>query len=116
MKKKDTGFGTKIIEGLEEFSEILRQQTSGEKAYYVVSGLEDDELDDSHQKLVGPWGFECVITEPEDRDFDRNLAKLVDKLNKQHDQIVAWKLLAWQLVDVVQDPLTYLQRGSTSDE
>ena len=45
----------------------------------------DDSLD--YPELHGPDGFECAITEPEDRIWSRDLSDVVVKLNEQHQEI-----------------------------
>jgi len=55
---------------------------SDERAYRVAEL--DDTYDCCYQKLIGPNGFECLITEPEDRSFYRDLKDVVDELNKLH--------------------------------
>jgi len=47
---------------------------------YRVSDNHD--MDPSYQLLIGPNGFKCRLTEPEDRTFHRDLAILVDELNR----------------------------------
>lgn len=44
---------------------------------------------EEYEKLFGPDGFECCITEPEDRNFSRDLQPIVQKLNEQDAQIAA---------------------------
>jgi multidrug efflux pump subunit AcrA (membrane-fusion protein) len=42
-----------------------------------------EDSDDEYETLVGPDGFRCVLTEPEDRSFFRDLDEVVTKLNEQ---------------------------------
>lgn len=37
-----------------------------------------------YELAVGPGGFECVLTEPEDRTFYRDAKPLLDELNRLH--------------------------------
>ena len=43
--------------------------------------------DDGYETLVGPGGFRCILGEPEDRSFFRNLDGVVVKLNEQLSRI-----------------------------
>ncbi len=57
--------------------------------YYVITGYDkelqgEDTFDCPYEKLVGPNGFECWLTEPEDRIFSRDLKPLVDLVNAKH--------------------------------
>lgn len=56
------------------------------KKYYCV----DDSIDrpDNYSGLVGPDGFECVLTEPEDRIWSRDLEPVVNELNKLYAIVV----------------------------
>lgn len=40
--------------------------------------------DDTYDMLVGPDNFYCLLTEPEDRVWCRDLKYVVNKLNEQH--------------------------------
>jgi hypothetical protein len=42
--------------------------------------------------LVGPGGFECTLTEPEDRTWYRDGTNVVDELNRLYEQIQVLKL------------------------
>ena len=58
------------------------------KPYFY--SFEDDERDrvpSPYQRLQGPDGWECTITEPEDKIWTRDLVDVVDKLNEQHEEI-----------------------------
>ena len=44
-----------------------------------------------YEVLKGPDGFECYLTEPEDRSFGRDLNEVVVRLNKQHQEILDLK-------------------------
>lgn len=64
--------------------------------YHSVYGDElqtpDDPLsgcDSTYHVLLGPDGFECALTEPEDRNWDRDGAKVVAELNRLHAENVA---------------------------
>ena len=49
--------------------------------YHLI--WDDPECDDAYLPvLVGPNGFECVLTEPEDRTWSRDGAGVVDELNR----------------------------------
>lgn len=53
----------------------------------------ESSIGEGYQMLKGPDGFECCITEPEDRTFSRDLAPIVRKLNEQHQEIQRLKAL-----------------------
>ncbi len=55
--------------------------------YYVVDGIDEKHMADDYQVLRGPGGFKCVITEPEDRSFYRDLAPIRDELNRLQSEI-----------------------------
>ena len=63
----------------------MEQTDKDKKAYYVVRGEMGYQGD--YEVLRGPYGFECVITEPEDRTFYRDLDGMVIELNRLHDQL-----------------------------
>ena len=59
------------------------------KTYRILS---DDELREAriceeYSCLVGPDGFECVLGEPEDRVWWRDLSPVVERLNNYADRI-----------------------------
>lgn len=60
---------------------------NGKLPYYIADHCDDAEWDKYYQMLKGPDGFECLLTEPEDRVWYRDLASAVDKLNEQHKRI-----------------------------
>lgn len=45
------------------------------------------EWDPTYDMLRGPDGFECLLTEPEDRTWWRDGKDVVVKLNEQHTEI-----------------------------
>lgn len=57
--------------------------------------------EDQYETLVGPGDFECELGEPEDRTLFRDLKPLVDRLNEQHEQIVAMRQPRPEVVCVV---------------
>ena len=42
-----------------------------------------------YDMLVGPDGFECLLTEPEDRNWHRDGRVVIDRLNAQHAELTA---------------------------
>jgi hypothetical protein len=56
-----------------------------EKAYRRANETERQDVYDLYDLLVGPNGFECLLTEPEDRCWYRDGQAVIDKLNEQHD-------------------------------
>ena len=44
-------------------------------------------IDTNYSVLLGPDGFECILTEPEDRSWVRDGSGAVSELNKQHEEI-----------------------------
>ena len=57
------------------------------QAYYMCDEKEGTDYDEVYSMLRGPDKFECLLTEPEDRIWYRDLQVVVDKLNEQHDLI-----------------------------
>ncbi len=55
--------------------------------YYVRDGIDEKHMSDDYQVLRGPGGFRCVITEPGDRTFDRDLSPIVDEINRLQSEI-----------------------------
>jgi hypothetical protein len=56
-----------------------------DKTYQPLYRVTDDaDCDSSYEVLVGPNGFECILTEPEDRCWSRDLRDVVNELNRQH--------------------------------
>ena len=43
--------------------------------------------DGTYSVLIGPNGFECCLSEPEDRNWDRDGKKVVMELNRLLDEI-----------------------------
>lgn len=41
---------------------------------------------DEYDVLIGPDKFECVLTEPEDRIWSRDLRIVMDELNRLHTE------------------------------
>ena len=46
-----------------------------------------DDLCEEYSMLVGPDDFECILTEPEDRCWYRDLNVVIVRLNEQYDRI-----------------------------
>jgi len=62
--------------------------SDADNRYVILDGFEaPDEVAEGYEMLKGPHGFECVLTEPEDRTFGRDLRVVVDKLNEQDAEI-----------------------------
>lgn len=57
------------------------------------------EKDDSdvwgYQTLVGPNGFICTLTEPEDRVWLRDLSVVMNRLNELEAKLAAAKSVMW---------------------
>ena len=74
----------------------------------------DHDMDPSYQLLIGPNGFKCRLTEPEDRTFHRDLAVLVDELNRLYaeNSVLLYK------IDELNDDTLYLKDkiGELKDE
>lgn len=60
-------------------SEHFRQATDEE--------FEQRYCDESYDLLVGPDDWECLLTEPEDRRWSRDLRPVIQKLNEQRAEI-----------------------------
>lgn len=58
-----------------------------EPAYYAPEWTEGCDWCEDYEMLVGPDGFTCYLTEPEDRCWYRDLSGVIDKLNTQHNRI-----------------------------
>ena len=60
------------------------------EAYYYVP-YDDPRVgidwDENYHMLQGPDGFECLLTEPEDRKWYRDGRPVVERLNEQHKEI-----------------------------
>jgi len=52
--------------------------------YRIATSAEKQEAGvyDDYDLLIGPDGFQCALTEPEDRTFSRDLKPLVIELNR----------------------------------
>lgn len=57
---------------------------------------------DTYTALKGPDNFLCVLTEPEDRNWYRDLKDVVKRLNKQHQKIEEQELLIQQQKDEIE--------------
>ncbi len=60
------------------------------KAYHVATQEEKQERGFSlyayeYDILIGPDGFECVLTEPEDRTWQRDGSNVIDELNRLYE-------------------------------
>jgi hypothetical protein len=60
-----------------------------EKPYRIATSEENTKLGicDEYDTLLGPDGFECILTEPEDRYWFRDASSVIIKLNEQHEEI-----------------------------
>ena len=56
------------------------------ESYHVAEWTEDSDWSQEYSMLIGPNGFECLLTEPEDRNWYRDGSKVVEELNR------LWKL------------------------
>ena len=54
-----------------------------------------------YDMLVGPDGFECLLTEPEDRNWYRDGRAVVDRLNAQHAELTALRAEVERLREAV---------------
>lgn len=54
--------------------------------------LKDYNCDECYSLLVGPNGFECLLTEPEDRNWYRDGKKVIDELNRLYKIVQEYKL------------------------
>ena len=55
--------------------------------FYVEEWTEDSNYQEEYEMLKGPNGFKCLLTEPEDRSWFRDLESVIDKLNEQYERI-----------------------------
>ena len=56
------------------------------ESYYVAEWKPGDMWAEEYSMLRGPNGFECLLTEPEDRNWYRDGSLVVEELNR------LWKL------------------------
>ena len=49
--------------------------------YYIANWNEDSDWGEDYSMLKGPNGFECCLTEPEDRIWYRDGAGVITELN-----------------------------------
>lgn len=59
-----------------------------DQPYYVQ---ENGDWAEEYSCLKGPDNFECLLTEPEDRRWGRDLFNVIVRLNKQHAEVAALK-------------------------
>lgn len=59
--------------------------------YRIATDEEKGDCDEQYDLLLGPNGFECLLTEPEDRCWYRDLSNVIDELNKLHGQVAMLK-------------------------
>jgi hypothetical protein len=66
------------------------------KNYRQATAEEQVELDiyEDYSALLGPKGFCCVLTEPEDRCWYRDLDNVIVELNKQNSKLEKYQALA----------------------
>ena len=57
-----------------------------ENVYRIVDD-ENNDWDETYDMLRGPDGFECLLTEPEDRSWHRDGRIVVQRLNEQRAEI-----------------------------
>ena len=62
---------------------------SDTRAYHEATDAERAEWEGSedYSLLVGPNGFRCFLGEPEDREWYRDAADVVDELNRLHEEV-----------------------------
>ena len=51
---------------------------------YRIANRDEQTCCYEYDQLIGPHGFECTLTEPEDRTWYRDLSEVVDELNKMY--------------------------------
>lgn len=75
-----------------------------DKAYY----RDNDDRDpyDNYDLLRGPDGFQCLLTEPEDRTWGRDGSHVVKELNRLHADLAAERDLVQRLAGVAEIGLT----------
>lgn len=59
-------------------------------SYRVLEGWQKEaqgRFAEEYEALLGPDGFECILTEPEDRRWIRDLRPVVERLNAQEELI-----------------------------
>jgi hypothetical protein len=68
---------TKELEG------VYRRATDEEK--------EEANVCEEYELLIGPDGFECVLTDPEDRNFYRDGVPIITELNRLYALVSRYK-------------------------
>lgn len=58
-----------------------------EQPYHICIDYSVVDCDSDYSVLLGPDGFECVLTEPEDRTWGRDGSIVIDRLNEQYERI-----------------------------
>ncbi len=94
---RNIGYGTDFMEHRKVCGGLTpKQRAAAGPPYFAKWGdeLEPDEMglsryDDRYHVLLGPNGFECALTEPEDRSWSRDGAKVVAELNRLHMRVAA---------------------------
>jgi len=56
-------------------------------AYYIAEWNEDSEWSEDYSMLKGPNGFECCLTEPEDRVWYRDGQGVIGELNRLYAEL-----------------------------
>lgn len=64
------------------------RKSMGEQQYRVATDEEFEArgCDEVYAFLKGPNGFECLLTEPEDRNWHRDGKHVVNELNRLHEE------------------------------
>ena len=70
-----------------------------DEAYYRDN--ENRDPYDNYDLLRGPDGFECLLTEPEDRTWGRDGSHVVKELNRLHADLAAERDLVQRLADAL---------------
>jgi hypothetical protein len=95
--------------------------------YRLANDMEFAECncDENYDLLVGPNGWECLLTEPEDRRWQRDLEPVVDELNRLRAEVERLRMtqrdheaVAWAIavtVTIYDDPIGPIRRETLRD-
>lgn len=72
--------------------------------------VDDIDNEPPYTTLIGPSGFECTLTESEDRTWTRDLGVVLARLNAQHEEL----LIARDLVAKLQGQVAFLNEVRVS--
>jgi len=63
------------------------EMNKGKNAYYIAEWNKYNNWSEDYSMLKGPNGFECCLTEPEDRVWYRDGEGVIGELNRLHAEL-----------------------------